>query len=138
MRHALWLGPLQEHLADIDKYFSKAEIDIVEVFVLERSNGVLGGFIELNVRNYAEGSQSSQVPYVEGWYVDSDLRGRGYGRQLIRAAEMWATGVVSSTDTFVVYSGAVLTDGATYFVRVRVNNGTLWGDWLPLKFRERP
>jgi aminoglycoside 6'-N-acetyltransferase I len=27
---------------------------------------------------------------VEGWYVDGDLRGGGYGRQLIQAAERWA------------------------------------------------
>jgi aminoglycoside 6'-N-acetyltransferase I len=90
MRNSLWPGSVQEHLDDIDKYVSNAVIDIVEVFVLERGNRALGGFIELNVRNYAEGSQSTRVPYVEGWYVDSDLRGRGYGKRLVQAAERWA------------------------------------------------
>ena len=90
MRNSLWPCSLKEHLDDIGKYFSKDEIDIVDVFVLERSNNKLGGFIELNVRNYAEGSKSIKVPYVEGWYVDIDLRGCGHGEQLIKAAEMWA------------------------------------------------
>jgi aminoglycoside 6'-N-acetyltransferase I len=90
MRNSLWPDSLQEHLQEIEKYFSKDEIDIVEVFVLERTAGKLGGFLELNVRNYAEGSQSTKVPYIEGWYVDPDLRGRGYGKQLIQASEMWA------------------------------------------------
>ena len=90
MRNALWPGSLEEHLDEIDKYFSKGEIEIAEVFVLERGDGELGGFIELNLRNYAEGSQSTKVPYVEGWYVDGDLRGRGYGKQLMQAGETWA------------------------------------------------
>lgn len=42
------------------------------------------------MRNYAEGSKHLKVPYVEGWYVDSDLRNCGYGKQLIQIAENWA------------------------------------------------
>lgn len=90
MRNSLWDDSLEEHLKYIDKYFTQQEVDIVEVFVLERSNGKLGGFIELNIRNYAEGTVSTQVPYVEGWYIDSDIRGRGYGKQLIENAQSWA------------------------------------------------
>ena len=41
--------------ADIDKYLSKDKIDTVYVFVLERRSGKLGGLLELNVRNCAEG-----------------------------------------------------------------------------------
>ncbi|BAY87137.1 GCN5-related N-acetyltransferase [Calothrix parasitica NIES-267] len=65
-------------------------MDIVEVFVVERINGKLGGFIELNIRNYAEGTESKQVPYVEGWYIDSDIRGKGYGKEFIEQAQIWA------------------------------------------------
>ncbi|AFY53205.1 sortase-like acyltransferase [Rivularia sp. PCC 7116] len=90
MRNSLWSDSLQEHLQYIDKYFSQQEVDIVEVFVVERTNGKLGGFIELNIRNYAEGTESKQVPYVEGWYIDSDIRGKGYGKKLIINAQSWA------------------------------------------------
>ena len=90
MRNSLWSDSLQEHLQYIDKYFSQQEVDIVEVFVLERINGTLGGFIELNIRNYAEGTESAQVPYVEGWYIDSDIRGKGYGKKLIENSQNWA------------------------------------------------
>lgn len=91
MRNSLWPSSLEEHLEDIDNYFSKeGEIDIVDVFVLEKSKGKLGGFIEINIRNYAEGSEAVKVPYVEGWYIDADIRGIGYGKQLIKTAEKWA------------------------------------------------
>ena len=56
----------------------------------ERNNGRLGGFIKLNLENYAEGSESTQVPFIEGWYIDVDLRNKGYGRKLIEIAEDWA------------------------------------------------
>ena len=90
MRNSLWPGSLDERLKIIDRYFSNNEVDIIEVFVLERSTIKLGGFIEINVRNYAEGSTSPKVPYIEGWYIDKDLRGSGHGKQLIDAAEKWA------------------------------------------------
>jgi Right handed beta helix region/Dockerin type I domain/Chlamydia polymorphic membrane protein (Chlamydia_PMP) repeat len=44
-------------------------------------------------------------------------------------AEMWSSGPVSSSDTSVVYAGSPLTRSETYFVRIRVNNGTSWGIW---------
>jgi aminoglycoside 6'-N-acetyltransferase I len=33
---------------------------------------------------------SSRVAYVEGWFVEEDLRGKGAGRSLIANAEEWA------------------------------------------------
>ena len=90
MREALWPGTSKEHLDEIDRYLSNERRGLVEVFVLEREGGDLGGFIELNLRNWAEGSQANQVPYIEGWYVDPDLRGYGSGKRLVDAAEKWA------------------------------------------------
>ena len=90
MRNSLWHSCIEEHLSDIEQYFLGNAVNITEMFVLERNNGKLGGFIELNIRNYAEGSKATTVPYVEGWYIDRDLRGKGYGKQLIEVAAKWA------------------------------------------------
>lgn len=90
MRNLLWPGSPDEHLKDIDEYFLKSAKHLAEVFVLEKTDGKLGGFIELNFRNTAEGSEAIQVPYVEGWFVDVALRKKSYGTQLMEAAEKWA------------------------------------------------
>ena len=45
------------------------------------------------------------------------------------AAELWSTGVVSSEARETVYSGSVLSDNTTYFLRLRVFNGFDWGGW---------
>ncbi len=46
--------------------------------------------MEVSLRNYAEGCDTSPVGYVEGWYVDPDLRRGGVGALLVQAAEAWA------------------------------------------------
>jgi aminoglycoside 6'-N-acetyltransferase I len=81
-----------DHLPSIDAYLSNSPIEELipsAVFVAERGDGRLGGFLELSIRNYAEGC-SGDTPYVESWYVDNDLRGAGVGRALMDAAEQWA------------------------------------------------
>lgn len=60
------------------------------VFVIERSATELAGFVEVGARPYADGCDTSPVGYVEAWYVDPDVRRRGYGRALLSAAEEWA------------------------------------------------
>ena len=60
------------------------------VFVVQRPDGKLGGFLEAGTRKYAEGCETSPVGYIEGWYVDEDLRERGIGKVLVEAAEEWA------------------------------------------------
>lgn len=90
MRNLLWNSSEEEHLEEIEQYFANNSTNIVNVLVLDRNNGKLGGFIELNIRNYAEGSELGAIPYIEGWYIDSDIRNTGYGRQLIAIAEDWA------------------------------------------------
>jgi len=50
-------------------------------------------------------------------------------------AELWNPGEISSADTFAVYSGSTLIDGATYYARVRVQNGIAWSDWYQMTFR---
>jgi GNAT superfamily N-acetyltransferase len=54
------------------------------------SPGCALGFVELSLRNYAEGCSTSPVPYVEGLYVAAGARRRNIGRLLMTAAEDWA------------------------------------------------
>jgi histidine triad (HIT) family protein len=61
------------------------------VFVAERPEGGLAGFVETGARAYADGCETSPVGYVEAWYVDSDVRRSGVGRALVAAAETWAS-----------------------------------------------
>lgn len=60
------------------------------VFVLEREDGSLAGYVETGERSIVDGCSSSPVGYVEAWYVDPDVRRGGNGAALIRAAEDWA------------------------------------------------
>ena len=73
---------MREHLARED----------AAVFVAERDDGSIAGFVEAGARPYADGCVTSPVGYVEAWYVDPDMRRRGVGRDLLAAAESWARG----------------------------------------------
>jgi aminoglycoside 6'-N-acetyltransferase I len=61
-----------------------------DVFVAERDDGSVAGFVEVGTRTYADGCDTSPVGYIEAWYVDPDVRRLGYGRALLAAAEDWA------------------------------------------------
>lgn len=91
--YGLYAGSIEtDHAPIIDAYFdgSKSRYLLPSVvFVCERTDGGLCGFLELSVRDYAEGCDGP-TPYVESWYVDPDVRRTGVGRRLIAAAEHWA------------------------------------------------
>lgn len=89
LRQALWHdGPVGEHVAEIDAILAGSLQ--MGVYVAERPDGRLGGFVEAGTRSIAEGCETSPVGYLEGWYVEADLRGRGVGAALVQAAEAWA------------------------------------------------
>lgn len=64
--------------------------DDATVFMAERPDGSVCGYVEVGSRAYADGCRSSPVGYIEAWYVDPDVRRSGYGRALLAAAETWA------------------------------------------------
>lgn len=49
------------------------------------------GFLELRLRDCAEGATSSPVAYIEGWFVALEYRRQGLGTALVKAAENWAS-----------------------------------------------
>ena len=88
MRHALWPdATLAEHELEMQAWLQRADALVV---VSVRVPGGLCGFAEAGTRPYADGCDASPVAFLEGWCVDSDLRGRGVGRALVAAVEAWA------------------------------------------------
>jgi aminoglycoside 6'-N-acetyltransferase I len=89
MHFALWSeGSLEEHEAEIRAMLINDAKGIT--FVCEREGGGLQGFVEVSIHACAEGCSTDQVGYIEGWYVDEDVRLQGIGRKLVEAAEGWA------------------------------------------------
>lgn len=89
MRTSLWPETSDAHVTEIKEYFSGSSIDIVKTYVAESGSEIIG-FMELNIRNFAEGSRNSKLPYVEAWYIKPEHQGNGYGKQLMKKAEQWA------------------------------------------------
>jgi aminoglycoside 6'-N-acetyltransferase I len=90
MRRALWpeIEPAGE-AKDAAEWLARAD---AAVLVAERPDGGLGGFVEVGARAYADGCETSPVAFLEGWYVDPDVRRGGIGARLVEAAEAWARG----------------------------------------------
>jgi aminoglycoside 6'-N-acetyltransferase I len=92
IRVTLWPEASADELrAEVAAFFAgDARPNLPEcVFVAER-DGVLVGLLELSLRPYADGCDSSPVPFIEGWYVAPEARRKGVGGALVRAAEEWA------------------------------------------------
>jgi aminoglycoside 6'-N-acetyltransferase I len=88
MRRTLWEDrPDDQQVREIEEVLSNVS---EAVFVAERPEGGLCGFVEASIRPWAEGCESRPVGYIEGWYVDPDMRRRGIGRALVEAVEAWA------------------------------------------------
>lgn len=88
MRMLLWPGDSpQAHLAEMEEMITDP---LCAVFVAETPQGRLVGFLEAAQRKYADGCDTSPVGYIEGWYVEPDVRRAGVGKLLVMAAEDWA------------------------------------------------
>ena len=91
MRMALWPHHDPEEIkAEVRDMLGRLESQ--PVFVAEREGGGLCGMVEVSIRPTAEECRTRDVGYLEGWYVDSDMRRRGVGRRLVEKAEEWARG----------------------------------------------
>jgi hypothetical protein len=98
MRALLWPDcPAAEHAKEIAAFFGKDASVWSQpflswaIFVAARSEGGLCGLLEASIRPYVEDCETWPVGYIEGWFVDSDMRRQGIGARLVAAAEMWAT-----------------------------------------------
>jgi aminoglycoside 6'-N-acetyltransferase I len=88
LRESLWPDFSREEL-------SREQEDILAdsgkncVFVAAIPGGLVG-FVEVSIREWAEGCGTRPVGYIEAWYVKPEHRRSGIGRELIDAAERWA------------------------------------------------
>jgi GNAT superfamily N-acetyltransferase len=97
MRSALWPDDGEnEHAEEVAAFFAtetfrwSEPLLLWKVFVAERPDEGLCGFVETSIRPHVDGCSTRPVGYVEGWYVDPDVRRQGIGRKLVEAAERWA------------------------------------------------
>lgn len=96
MFQALWpQSSAEEHARELRLLLGgKADLVLtmpLTIFVAEGDEGVLAGFLEVDLRSHADGCNPSQpVGYIEGWYVAEDHRHRGVGGKLVARAEEWA------------------------------------------------
>ena len=89
MREALWPCGTSVHLEVLDAYFAGRSPVIDALFVAAATAGPVG-FLELRIRNYAEGSKQQRVPYIEGVFVKPEYRQQGISSKLFATAENWA------------------------------------------------
>ncbi len=88
MRIALWPAERAGHEPDMAEWLARPD---ATVLVAERAGGTgLAGFAEVGARSVVDGCSTSPVGYLEGWYVDEDVRRLAIGAALVRAAEAWA------------------------------------------------
>ena len=94
MRSDLWPDEDAAELAAEAQKFARngKALGLATVLVSEGANGSLTGFVEIGLRDYVDGCNSSPVPFIEGWYVVPEARRNGVGRTLIAAAESWSIG----------------------------------------------
>lgn len=100
MRTALWPDGADDHRREVERELAgepplgtrySANFPIAALVVPREHGKGLCGFVEVGIRSVAEGCyDGNPVGYIEGWYVDPDVRGRGVGRALIEVAEEWA------------------------------------------------
>lgn len=92
MRRLLWPNVAAEKLeSEMHAYLGGGLHSAgLVAFVIACDRQRLGGFLEASLRPYAEDCETHPVGYIEGWYVDAELRCQGWGRRLVHAAEQWA------------------------------------------------
>ena len=92
MRRDLWPDEDAAALAtEAEKFVRDGKtLGLAAVLVSEDQNGAQTGFVEIGLRDYVDGCDSSPVPFIEGWYVAPQARRAGVGGALIAATEAWS------------------------------------------------
>jgi aminoglycoside 6'-N-acetyltransferase I len=91
MRCALWPAERGEygHEREIDAFLAGESETLAAVFIADARGVGPVGFLELRVRDDADGSGTHAVPHVDGWYVEAEYRRRRIGARLLAAGQRW-------------------------------------------------
>lgn len=95
--------------------------------VTPSNNGTVSSLSPTFVWSYLDTGATTQAEYWIQVGDDDDWA----------IAETWDSGPVASADSFAILGSAPLLDGESYWVRVRVSNGTQWGEWSEISFTTR-
>lgn len=87
-RVALW--PAEDHAELAREIVGLAAREDFAAFGAMTGNGRCVGFVEVGERSYAESCTTSPVGYVEGLWVDEDVRRKGIARRLMKTAAEWS------------------------------------------------
>lgn len=89
LRAALWPeDDAASHAVEIRRALARPRA--TTAFLAFDAEGRACGFAEATLRrDYVNGTESSPVGFLEGWYVTPEARGRGAGRALVAAVEQW-------------------------------------------------
>ena len=80
-------GPSEYLALDLDDLLDDED---TAIFMAFNEHGQPVGFIEVSLRSFAEGCETSPVGYIEAWFVGEFVRGQNLGRDLVQVAEQWA------------------------------------------------
>jgi aminoglycoside 6'-N-acetyltransferase I len=86
------------------------------VFVARLDDGVVVGFLEVSLRDYAEGAETSPVGYIEGVYICAEYRRQGIANALVQAGEQW----VWARGCTEIASGALIDNTASIEMHQRI------------------
>lgn len=89
LRSALWPDESEDHRQEVAAFLAGHSPHIDQVWIAEMG-GQAVGFLEARIRPEAPGSTRGRIPYVEGWFVTPEQRGRRVGAALMAACEAWA------------------------------------------------
>lgn len=85
MRGQLW--PEEASQAHAEAIARSLQYNDVWGFIAEISPATPAGFAEVALRKYANGCESQPVPFLEGIWVNPQLRRQGIGRRLLEYLE---------------------------------------------------
>ena len=103
---------------------SNPNVDLIQ-FPNEFSPNNVADFTPTFLWTYADTTASPQAQYQVQV---------GSGVLCTNANDLWDSGILSGTLDSIEYNGSLLYEGETYYVRVRVYNGTSWSTWTRTSF----